>query len=390
MSSHTSHFLPATAVTSGKHHFFGYYDKFPWNKSGRYLLALESDFMERAPEAGDAVVIGLIDTAQGNQWMPLDETTAWNWQQSCMLHWLPSEPESTIIYNKRIGDRYVSMVRNIHSGETRTLPRPVYAISHDGKFSISGNFSRLHHTRPGYGYAGVPDPNFDVAHPDDDGLYWMDLETGNNQLIITLDQMSQFKPREAMDQGKHWFNHFVVNPANNRFTFLHRWEREGGGWFTRLFTANPDGSDIHLMADDNFVSHYDWYVADKVVAWAHHHDLGTHYLLYTDHTDQVEIVGEGLFSTDGHCSYSPDRQWMLTDTYPDAEHNRTLMLYHLATQTRIDIGKFYAPPELQGPIRCDLHPRWRRDGKQVCIDSAHEGQRQVYVLDVHEIIDSYA
>jgi hypothetical protein len=390
MSTHTTHFLPAQAVTSGKHHFFGYYDKFCWNKSGRYLLGLESDFMERAPEAGDVAVIGLIDTADGNKWTPLAETTAWNWQQSCMLNWLPSEPESTIIYNQRIGDRYVSVIRNIQTGATRTLPRPIYCLSHDGKFSISGNFSRLHHCRPGYGYAGVPDPNFDDPHPKDDGLYWMDLETGDNRLIITLDQMRHFQPRDDMNYGRHWFNHFVVSPDNKRFTFLHRWEREGGGWYTRLFTANADGSEIHLLADDNHVSHYDWYKPDQVLAWATHRDLGMHYLLYTDKTSKVEILGEDVFSVDGHCSYSPDRKWMLTDTYPDKEHNRTLMLYHLASETRIDIGKFYAPPELQGPIRCDLHPRWKRDGRQVCIDSAHEGHRQIYVIDVSEVIESYA
>ena len=31
--------LTAKAVTKGpKHHFFGYYDKTPWDKTGRYLL----------------------------------------------------------------------------------------------------------------------------------------------------------------------------------------------------------------------------------------------------------------------------------------------------------------------------------------------------------------
>jgi hypothetical protein len=115
-----------------------------------------------------------------------------------------------------------------------------------------------------------------------------------------------------------------------------------------------------------------------------------HYLLYTDQTDKVDILGNDVFSVDGHCSYSPDRKWMMTDTYPDKEDNRTLMLFHLASETRIDIGKFFAPPELQGPIRCDLHPRWSRDGKKVCIDSAHEGHRQVYVIDVSEVIESYS
>lgn len=32
--------------------------------------------------------------------------------------------------------------------------------------------------------------------------------------------------------------------------------------------------------------------------------------------------------------------------------------------------------------RCDLHPRWRPDGKQIGFNSVREGSRQVYVMDV--------
>ena len=111
------------------------------------------------------------------------------------------------------------------------------------------------------------------------------------------------------------------------------------------------------------------------------------YALLTDRTQDVDIVGEGVLTCDGHCSWSPDRRWVLTDTYPDAENIRTLILYHPETATRVDIGRFYSPPDLKGPIRCDLHPRWSRDGKQVCIDSAHEDTRQMYVLDVEHIVE---
>jgi hypothetical protein len=217
----------------------------------------------------------------------------------------------------------------------------------------------------------------------------MTLATGEHKLIISLAQMAEFSPRADMKHGYHWFNHFVVNPDNTRFTFLHRWQRADGGWFTRLFTANMDGSDIYLLADADHVSHYDWYTSDKVLAWANHRELGTHYLLFTDRRDDVSILGESVFSVDGHCSYSPDRQWLMTDTYPDDEHKRTLILYHLESGTRIDIGRFYSPPALTGPIRCDLHPRWSRDGQQVCIDSAHEGDRQMYVIDVSAIVRAY-
>jgi hypothetical protein len=321
--------------------------------------------------------------------MPLDETYAWNWQQGCMLHWLPGAAENTVIYNKREDGRLVSVVRNVENGETRTLPLPIYDVTQDGTQTVTANFRRIHHTRPGYGYAGVPDAGEAVLQPADDGIFWMDVATGESRLIISIEQMANFQPRDDFRSGKHWFNHLLVNPNSTRFAFLHRWQQPGGKWFTRLVTANLDGSDIHLMADDNHVSHYDWFSPSQLLAWSTHQKLGMHYHLYTDRSTEIAILGEDVFSVDGHCSFSPDREWMMTDTYPDADQNRTLMLYHLESGTRIDIGKFYAPPELSGPIRCDLHPRWRQDGKAVCIDSAHEGMRQVYVLDVASIVDSY-
>src|SRR5688572_19505976 len=48
----------ATAVTAGpKHHFFGYYDKCPWDKTGRYLLANEVDFCDRQPRPGEPLTV---------------------------------------------------------------------------------------------------------------------------------------------------------------------------------------------------------------------------------------------------------------------------------------------------------------------------------------------
>jgi putative transposase len=43
--------------------------------------------------------------------------------------------------------------------------------------------------------------------------------------------------------------------------------------------------------------------------------------------------------------------------------------------------------QLEEENRCDLHPRWSPDGRQVCIDSAHEGERQMYIVDVSELVD---
>ena len=68
---------PARAVTRGpRHHFFGYYDKQQWDNSGRFLLGLETEFLDHPPTGEDAATIGVIDLAKDNCWRPLDQTLA--------------------------------------------------------------------------------------------------------------------------------------------------------------------------------------------------------------------------------------------------------------------------------------------------------------------------
>ena len=372
---------------SENNHFFGYYDKSPWDSTGRYLLAMQVDFIDRPPTSDDRVAVGMVDLEDGGRWIPLAETSVWNWQQGTMLRWMPTAPDRLIIHNDREGDAYVSVVRDVHSGETRVLPMPIYAVSNDGRSAVTLNFSRVNRTRPGYGYVGVPDRWESNPHPDEDGIYWMDLETGDHRLIVSLAQIAAFRPDDTMRDGQHWFNHLQFNTDDSRFLFLHRWQ-VGGGRLTRLFTANPDGSDICCVSDHEMTSHFDWRDPEWILAWARRHDVGDRYFLLRDRSEDLSIVGDGILTSDGHCSYGPDRRWFLTDTYPAPKtHKRTLLLYRPEDDLRVDLGQFYSPPEITGEIRCDLHPRWNRDGTQVCFDSVHEGHRGMYVIDVRDIVE---
>jgi len=381
-----SRFRVRAATRGPRHHFFGYYDKCPWDASGRYILGLETTFLDRPVAEDDVAVIGLIDQQAGDAWRPIAETRAWNWQQGCMLQWLPTAPDRLIIYNDRVGGGFVSVVRDIRSDETRTLPLPVAAVSRDGRQALCLNFARVHRHRP-YGYVGIPDPCRDDPHPANDGIWWLDLETGDHRLIVALDDIARFRPKPTMAGASHWFNHLQFNTDDTRFCFLHRWT-VGDGWLTQLFTADPDGSDLRLLADDDLVSHFDWRDAARILAWARRPQRGDRFYLFDDGTGEASVVGEGVLTVDGHCSYSPDRQWILTDAYPREEQRRRLIVYRTGDGRRIDLGAFYSPPELTGAIRCDLHPRWNRDGTAICFDSAHEAARQMYVVDVAEEVEA--
>jgi hypothetical protein len=380
--------IPIRAVTHGpQHHFFGYYDRFPWDVSGRYLLAQQSTFMDRRPALADELLIGLIDLHDDNRFEPFASTRAWNWQQGCHLKWLNDQE---IIYNDCDGERYISVIHNVETGAQRALSQPQYSITPDGQHSITLNFSRAYDIRAGYGYAAIADPWRDDNAPQDSGIWRQNLHNGEGELIISIRQIAEWGVDAPDLAAKHWLDHLFFNQDGSRFIFLHRWgqPRQGGGawWKTRLFTAGRDGSSLYCLSDHEAVSHFDWRDPHTVLAWARRHDIGDRYFLFTDQSNHIEIVGEGVLTVDGHCTYSPDKQWILTDTYPDAEGFKTLILWNVQAQQRIDIGRFYGPMPADVDIRCDLHPRWSRDGQQVCIDSIHEGSRQMYVLDVSGIV----
>ncbi len=382
--------LPARAVTKGpRHHFVGYYDKTPFDLSGRFLVAHRNTFADRQPRPGEAVDIGIVDLEDDNRYIPLDRTTAWSWQQGAMLQWLGSAPDREIIYNMfDESDRaYRATIRDVHSGKARTLPRPIYALSRDGLLAVSLPFDRLNRLRPGYGYMAAPERSPDDPAPEDDGLWHMDVETGFQHLIVPIARAVAHEPLDSFRGADHWFNHALFSPGGAWITFLHRWKQpEGRGWATRMLVVRPDGSDLRVVWDTGMVSHFDWRDDRTILAWNRTPEGEDHFTTKDVENGDWQLVGEDVLVRDGHCSYSPDRRWVLNDTYPDAQRIQTLMLYHPDDGRRIDIGRFPEPPEFAGPFRCDLHPRWDRDGRRVCIDSTHKhGQRQIYVVDVAPI-----
>lgn len=172
---------------------------------------------------------------------------------------------------------------------------------------------------------------------------------------------------------------------------MHRWIGAEGK-FSRLYTASPDGSEVFLLADDRMVSHYCWRDASHLLAWARKVPYGDHYFLFTDRTPQVEIIGAGVLDAqgDGHPSFSPDRRWLVTDTYPGRDRKSSLILYDIREGMVHVVGRFFSPWRFNGPDRCDLHPRWSPDGNWVAIDSVHTGRRGLYLIKVNGLTKARA
>ena len=398
-----TNFPPVRAVTKGpKFHWFGYYDKWQFDPTDRYLLGMEVDFEHRSPKPDDVIKIGMIDLKDNDRWIELGDSRAWSWQQGCMLQWRPGS-KSEILWNDRQGDHFVCHILDVFTKKQRTIPYPVYSVSPDGRTAVTPDFRRIQDTRPGYGYAGLPDPFAGDPAPAKSGIWRVDLDMGKAEMIISLADIikipnTQGSPEE-FQQVKHWFNHLLFNTDGTSFIFLHRWSLQGsskykrvGGFGTRLLTATPEGENIRVVDPYGKTSHFIWRDAQHILAWAWHPSYKNSFYLYEDGTNKVQVVGKGVMTRNGHCTYLPlpGSNWILNDGYPDRQRNQTVYLYHIPTNEKIILGHFHSPRQYRGEWRVDTHPRSSRDGRMVVIDSPHGGNgRQMYLIDISGIIDKH-
>ncbi|MFD0680991.1 MULTISPECIES: hypothetical protein [unclassified Paenibacillus] len=373
---------------SSGHQFYGYYDNAAWSGDDRYHLYHKVKFWDRLQGENDMAELGMIDMTT-KRYIPIAETYAWNFQQGAMLQWHPLAPKDEIIFNTRSNGKFNGVVMNVHTKEQRLLEEPVVNVDPTGKYALSVNFSRMFDFRPGYGYAGIKDPYYNEPHPDEDGIIRIELSTGKSERILSLQQIWNFTKDafEGTDQ-KIMINHINFNTDGTRFVCLVRNFPLGTGWKTAILTANPDGSEMFLLSDYSYASHYHWRDSEHLVIYSRGvegSDSGNQLYELKDRTHEVTAIDKAFFLKDGHCSYSPDRKLLLYDSYPDEFSYRHLYLYDLIQKRGVTLGSLYSYPNIDGDFRSDLHPRWNRAGTAFSIDSTHEGQRHMYKVDIKDV-----
>lgn len=358
--------------------FFGYFDKSPWGRAqNRYLLHRHSE--------GDSV--DLVVVAEGGVSV-LGRTAAWNYQQGAMLQWCSWPTSRSRICWNEIRDGTLGSAWWQDDGTTTFRPWPIQALSPSRPEMVSLNYKRLHALRPEYGYSPSV-VNFHATTPlDSDGLWQVDLTTGEATLLVSLEILANTHPTPEMNGADHKVNHALYSPDGSRIIFLHRWITVRGK-YSRLYVVDRNGGCLQLLMDERMVSHYCWRDEDHVLTWARTGDHGDRYYIIDVRDGTHRIIGAGILDRfgDGHPSYSPDRRWIVTDTYPDKARMRHLLLFDNQKEEVVRVGSFFSPWRYDRARRCDLHPRWSHDGRLLSVDSAHEGVRRSYIIDVSRVVE---
>ena len=397
----------ARRITEGprEHLLASYFAIDSWSPDHRYMLVLETDLNGRLPEADERCTLGLVDLVDGNKFIPVATTACWNFQEAAMAHWIDGD---TILFNDFRGGKFVAVVMNWRTKAERILPMPVSAVSEDRTWAVSVNYARLYLTRPDYGYAGEgQDPRKTVEWPEDDGLWTMDLKTGECKLILPVAQgRSQMPPTKRIEgkpgQPLAYYCHTVISKDGEKVFFLARsvdWynekTHEKSAWQTTSFTINRDGTGLRRCFKDGWSgSHFNWapdgsHKLLMTATWNERNDPALAGKAWSTvefevgREDKVRRIGAGVLDLDWHCVYSPDGKFMSGETYWTKFNERPWVLVRLEDGMTMPMGAFYVPPEYRGTYwRCDLHARFRPDGRQIAFNSVHEGSRQVYVRDI--------
>ncbi len=409
------------------YHFFGYYDKSPFDTDNVRLLSQRATFMDRMPGKDDALDIGYFDWRPGGDFIRLTETRAWNWQQGCMLQWVGPDFRTSIIFNDRIGGKFVSVLMNIETKERTILPMAVYSVHPSGKYAMCIDNERHYWFRGGYSYQGVENPDKRQALDERDGIWLLDIDRREVVQVININDLLKVDPLSGMDGAIHYLEHLMFSPNGERFCFLHRWQMEDGGIYARLFTVNRNGNDLYLLNDSGRFSHFCWRNDHEIMAWCGlttavnrlrkhknitkyiikpilplYHKLirersairslvtGDSYVLFKDRTSDKDRVYPDVLEEDGHPSFCPQNtEWFVTDTYQDSHNYRHLFLVNIKSGEKVSLARLRSSPVLDNsPVRCDLHPKWSFDGSYVCVDTVHEGDRQMYVFDVADVVSA--
>ncbi len=378
---------------------FGYYDRCPWDATQHLHLALRIPHQDHLPEPGELASVGVVDR-EARVFHELAQTRAWCHQQGAMTLWLKQAP-GTFIYNDFVqeGDEWrpIARIHSLDRGAIGQLDVPIYTISNNGRWGVSLNFGRI--PRRGYSYALAPLPRTKPAPDlDDDGLFLVDMVTGTARLIASYRQMIERHPYpydlSAQDPGIYmWLNHAIFNSDSSRVMVLFRTAPQMEPpvpWRTHMFTMALGGSDLRCSLSDIYwrggaISHQVWgRTPGEILVDADWCGRGHEYIVFDEshHPFQAHRISVGMGPA-GHLNFSPDGHWMAADTYPDAEGVQRLALVNVATGEIAEVGRFrHQTPGATGDVRCDLHPRWSADGRYLTVDTIHDGERKIYMLEV--------
>lgn len=392
--------LETEQITFGpKHHIFGYIghvQNIPWNASGRYILALQFESQDRLPGPDDPADVVLLDAESGYAVRVVDQSRGWNPQQGTMFYWNPEAAEKQFFFNDRDTEtgKVFCVLYDIEEGKRvkeyryEDTPFGNGGVAQNGGYFLGINYARMARLRPVTGYAGAYDWTGDEKHPDNDGIFKVNVATGEKQLLVSFREMRDALVEKHPNVDAHalFINHTLWNREDDRIYFYVRggWTGNSGG-VERVnvpMTVNADGTG--LIEQSIFVGgHPEWEFGHRLIGAA-----DDRLVIYdTDTQKIVEQIGtpEIFPEPGGDTALSPDGKWIVNGYKQDNQNY--YVVYRRSDGAWARSRGFDITGYTSGPLRNDASPKWRRDSRQVLFPGLTDDAartRQMFVMTIHQ------
>ena len=359
--------------------FFGYYDHTPISADMKHFLCHNI--------IDNSIFLGLYDFSKNKLIMKkkILSSIYYNLQQGVRPIWINNN-EFIFNFVNLNDNQLISSLYNINDDSFKNLDIPVQEISAKNNIIISIDYSNLDLINKDYGYG----MNNDISQKEINGIIGYNYINNKQVFELTSKDIHAMSKNRSLPLIECEINHVHHSPYNNSFVFIYR--NKGSNGYSELYYYDYNVNNLKVLYSGSLMSHYCW--INENIIFAYIEFKGKVGFFEIDYNDSISITQNILPNikdnlSDGHPSVSPDNKWITYDTYPDKSRMSHLYIIRNDLENspqKILLGKFYSPLKFNGYNRCDLHPRWSPDGNYISIDSAHEGKRKTYLIDVSKII----
>ncbi len=225
-----------------------------------------------------------------------------------------------------------------------------------------------------------------LVNRDQQGVYVMDLDTGESRMIVSVEQCLAIHPRR--DEIRNWhlyIKHTKWSADGQRVMFVFTNEIRYAPKFGEqprvkdICVVNVDGSGLRNIGE--FGHHPLWHPNGREIlancAWESRSGLSL--VLIDADTAERRLATQAIAGA-GHPSFSPDGKYIVIDSVLRGEGYGSLNL--------VDVQADTVEHALQVRVTnhshtgTHLHPAWSWDSKQVLFASDATGTAQLCVIDV--------
>ena len=375
-----------------------YYDVCPFSPSGRYLAVTRLPYQDRIPVLGDTAEVCVIDL-EDETIQTVYQTRSWGFQTGANVQWGASD--NRLYTNDVVKNRAVCVGINLVSGETRTYGGPMYHIAPDESAVLGFPFELMDVTQAGYG-APAKDPSNPMSLPsgasEAEGIWETTLSDNRTRLLLSLADAAAMVPEPAPEEnGTFYFWHTKFNRQGTRIMQVLR-TLLPSGWGNRnamVLTLDSQGGDLKFMPQVPI-----WGAQGGHPNW---HPDGEHLIrvlridgenprlcqFRSDGTD-LRVLSEKILGG-GHPTFEESGRYIVTDhfhgSHPQMVDIQMIDMGAEEIEVISTMQTLARAGELEyQPHRLDGHPVWSRDYRSVCFQAAPEGNRQLFLADVSEIL----